>query len=252
MIEVKGLTKKYSEDITALNNISFTINEGEICGYIGVNGAGKSTTVKILSGGLNFDSGEVFVCGMKLPENDIEVKKISGYVPESSALFNSLKVNEYFQFIGDIYNLPDIKLNKRINYFSVLFDFSQYINESIGILSKGNRQKVLITSALLHNPEVIFLDEPLNGLDANSIIIFQDIMSKLSQKKKTIFYCSHLLDLIEKISTKIIIIEQGLIKLDKSSVELKNSEDYTNLENLFKGMYSENSVRKFSYEEAFS
>jgi ABC-2 type transport system ATP-binding protein len=252
MIEVKGLTKKYSEDITALSNISFRINEGEICGFIGVNGAGKSTTAKILSGGLNFDSGDVVVCGVRLPENEIEIKKISGYVPESSALFNSLKVNEYFEFIGDVYNIPDITLKKRVNYFSVLFDFSQYMKESIGILSKGNRQKVLITSALLHDPKVIFLDEPLNGLDANSIIIFQDIMCKLSQKKKTIFYCSHLLDLIEKISTKIIIIEKGLIKLDKSSDELRNSEDYTNLENLFRGMYSDKSVRKFSYEEAFS
>ena len=252
MIEVKGLTKKYSEDIIALNNISFRINEGEICGYIGVNGAGKSTTVKILTGSLKFDSGDIVVYGLKLPENEIELKKISGYVPESSALFNSLKVNEYFEFIGDVYNLPAITLKKRVNYFSSLFDFSQYIKESIGILSKGNKQKVLITSALLHDPKVIFLDEPLNGLDANSIIIFQDIISKLSHKNKTIFYCSHLLDLIEKISTKIIIIEKGLIKLDKSSIELKNSEDYTNLENLFKGMYSENSVRKFSYEEAFS
>lgn len=252
MIEVKGLIKKYSEDVTALNSVSFRINEGEICGYIGVNGAGKSTTVKILSGGLNFDSGDVTICGLKLPENEIEIKKISGYVPESSALFNSLKVNEYFEFIGDVYNLPEITFKKRVNYFSTLFDFGQYMKESIGILSKGNKQKVLITSALLHNPEVVFLDEPLNGLDANSIIIFQDIMSKLSRKKKTIFYCSHLLDLIEKISTKIIIIEKGLINLDKSSEDLRNSEDYTNLENLFKGMYSENSVRKFSYEEAFS
>lgn len=252
MIEVKNLTKKYSDKITALKDITFRIDEGEICGYIGVNGAGKSTTVKILTGALSFDSGDVSVCGFKIPEDEIELKKITGYVPESSNLFNSLRVNEYFEFIGDVHNLSTDKLNKRIKYFSELFDFSQYLKESIGILSKGNRQKVLITSALLHDPKVIFLDEPLNGLDANSIIIFQDVMSKLSLKKKTIFYCSHLLDLIEKISTKIIILEEGIIKLDKSSEDLRNLDDYTNLENLFKNMYSDNTVRKFSYEEVFS
>jgi ABC-2 type transport system ATP-binding protein len=252
MIEVKDLTKKYSDEITALNNITFGISEGEICGYIGVNGAGKSTTVKILTGALNFDTGEVRVCGLKMPEDGIEIKRIIGYVPESANIFNSLKVKEYFEFIGDVHNLSAEILNKRIDYFSGLFDFSQYLKESIGILSKGNRQKVLITSALLHNPKVIFLDEPLNGLDANSIIIFQDVMSKLADNGRTVFYCSHLLDLIEKISTKIIIIEKGIIKLNKTSDELKNSEDYTSLENLFRGMYSENTVRKFSYAEAFS
>jgi len=123
-------------------------------------------------------------------------------------LFASLKVNEFFEFIGDVHRIPASVVDNRVNYFSELFDFSEYITESIGTLSKGNRQKVLITSSIIHNPDVLFLDEPHNGLDANSIIILQEVISTLALKGKTIFYCSHLLDLIEKISTKIIIIEK--------------------------------------------
>jgi len=252
MIEVNNLKKIYPGDILALNSVSFTIGKGEICGYIGVNGAGKSTTVKILTGAMDFDSGNVTVCGLKLPEKAIELKRISGYVPESTNLFNSLRVNEFFEFIADIYNLTRNILNKRVDYFAELFDYKEYLKESIGILSKGNRQKVLITSALINNPEVLFLDEPLNGLDANAIIVFQDIISTLASKGKTIFYCSHLLDLIEKISTKIIIIEKGCINLDKTTKELKESRDYTNLENLFRDMHPENDIKKFSYEEIFT
>ena len=135
---------------------------------------------------------------------------------------------------------------------TIIDKFKEYLNESIGVLSKGNRQKVLITSALIHNPEVLFLDEPLNGLDANAIMVFQDIISSFASKGKTIFYCSHLLDLIERISTKIIIIEKGIINLDKTTNELKESKDYTNLENLFRDMYRENDTKKFSYEEIFT
>lgn len=252
MIKVKNLVKKYGNDITALNSVSFEVQKGEVCGYIGVNGAGKSTTVKVLTGSLEFDSGEVEVCGFKLPEKSLELKKILGYVPETSNLFASLKVNEFFEFIGDVYRILKQTRDRRVKYFSELFDFNEYLKESIGILSKGNRQKVLITSSVLHNPDILFLDEPHNGLDANSIIIFQDMIAALASNGKTIFYCSHLLDLIEKISTKIIIIEKGGIILDKTSRELKESENYTNLETLFSGLNTDKETKKFSYEEIFS
>lgn len=252
MIKVRNLLKSYDNNIVALNSVSFGIQKGEICGYIGVNGAGKSTTVKVLSGLLEFNSGEIEICGLKLPENSLELKKIIGYVPESSNLFASLKVNEFFEFIGDVHKISGPLVNKRVKYFSELFDFGEYLTESIGILSKGNRQKVLITSSLMHNPDVLFLDEPHNGLDANSIIILQEIIIILASKGKTVFYCSHLLDLIEKISTKIIIIEKGNIILDKSSAELKESKDYTNLETLFRGLNTDKEIKKFSYEEIFS
>ena len=251
MIEIKGLTKKYGSDKVALDNISFVINSGEICGYIGTNGAGKTTTIKILSGALDFDSGSVIVSGIDVKTNPLEVKKITGYVPEAGNVFNSLSTNEYLYFIGKIRSIDDKTIKKRAEYFAELFDFSGFLNSAIGNLSKGTKQKILITSTLIHNPDIILLDEPLNGLDANTIFVFQDTIKALSEKGKTIFYCSHLLDMIEKISTKLIIIDNGKIKLDSGTDELKKSEDYSGLENLFKNMKSETEYKKFIYEDIF-
>jgi ABC-2 type transport system ATP-binding protein len=251
MIEITNLTKIYENGKKALDDISFKINPGEICGYIGTNGAGKTTTIKIISASLEFDSGVVSVSGLDVKEKPLEVKKITGYVPEAGNLFNSLSVNEYMNFIGRIRELEEVKIKKRLDYFSELFDFTGYLNSSIGNLSKGTRQKVLITSALIHNPDIILLDEPLNGLDANSIFIFQDMIKSLSEKGKTIFYCSHLLDMIEKISTKLIIIESGKIKLDSLTKELQESENYRGLENLFKDLKREKDFKKFEYDEIF-
>lgn len=251
MISVKNLTKKYSSDFTALDSISFEIGKGEICGYIGTNGAGKSTTVKILTGVLDFDSGEVKVNDIDVKKDSFDVKKIVGYVPETANLFNSLSPNEYLDFTGTIRDLSRDVIKKRIENFAELFEFKDMLNDSIGNLSKGNKQKVLITSALLHNPEVIFFDEPLNGLDANSIFVFQDLVVYLVSKRKTILYCSHLLNTIEKISSKIILLDKGKIVLDMKTEDLKNSADYTSLENLFRSLNPEGETKKYYYESLF-
>lgn len=251
MVEVKNLIKKYG-DVYALNNISFTLNPGEICGYIGTNGAGKSTTVKIITGMLNYDSGKVYINGMDVTKDTLEVKKIIGYVPENANLFASLTPIEYLNFIGKIYNIPSEIILRRITNFSELFEYNQFLKMPIGNLSKGNKQKVLITSALLHDPEIIYLDEPLNGLDANSIYIFQDLILYLSSRNKVILYCSHLLDVIEKISTRIIIIDKGNIVMDKSTNELKKSQDFISLENLFRTLKKDSETKKISYESLYN
>ena len=250
MIRVSNLVKKYG-NLTALDGISFEITQGEICGYIGTNGAGKSTTVKILTGEIDYESGDVFINNIDVRKSAVEVKKITGYVPETANLFNALTVSEYFDFICTVRKISDCIKDKRVNYFAGLFDFKEIINESIGVLSKGNKQKVLITSALLHNPEIILLDEPLNGLDANSILTFQDIISELAKRGKIIFYCSHLLDIIEKISEKIIIIEKGKILMDKKTEDLKKTSDYSGLENLFRNLKDNSETKKFRYEDIF-
>lgn len=252
MIKVQNLSKSYENGVLALDNISFLINKGDICGYVGANGAGKSTTIKILTGTLDFAEGSVNIFDFKLPENNLDVKKIIGYVPESADLFNSLKVSEFFEFINKIRDIDKNKFNSRVNYFSELFSFNEYLDFSIGNLSKGNKQKVLIVSALLHNPDIIFLDEPLNGLDSSSILVFQDMISKLAKKGKIIFYCSHLLDMLEKISTRIIFIEKGKIVLDKGIEELKKSADYKNLEELFKSEITKDNLKSFEFDEAYS
>jgi ABC-2 type transport system ATP-binding protein len=250
MISVKDLTKTYP-GIVALDNVTFEIPAGEICGYIGTNGAGKSTTVKILTGVLNFDSGEATVGGINVRSNPVEVKRIVGYVPEAPNLFNSLSPREYIGFLGSARSIESKVLSRRLSNFAELFSFAELLDESIGNLSKGNKQKVLITSALIHNPDVIFLDEPLNGLDANSIFVFQDLVSHLVSLGKTILYCSHLLNTVEKVSSKIVLLDKGHVILDIKTSELKNMENFTDLEGLFRNLKEESETEKPSYENLF-
>ncbi len=251
MIQVKDVFKEYPGGVKALKGISFDVPKGEICGYIGANGAGKSTTIKILCGMLDFDSGEVTVKGIDVKKDPVAVKEIIGYVPETGNLFNSLTPREFLHFIADVRNMDKNTSLHRISGFADLFEFDKFLDSSLATLSKGNKQKVLITSALIHDPEIIFLDEPLNGLDAESIFVFQDLIKTLSERGKTIFYCSHLLDTIEKISTRILLLNNGMVEINKLTEELKGSKDYTNLENLFKDLKTESGRKKFSYEEIF-
>lgn len=250
MISVRNLTKTFP-GVTALDDVSFDIHAGEICGYIGTNGAGKSTTVKILTGALDFDKGDVHVGGIDVRADPVDVKKIVGYVPESPNLFNSLTVTEYIDFIGSARSLPEELSRRRLKNFAELFEFTSMLDQSIGGLSKGNKQKVLITSALIHNPEIIYLDEPLNGLDANSIMLFQDLVSYLVSVGKTILYCSHLLNTVEKVSSKIILLDKGKVVLDTKTSDLKKFENFTDLEGLFRNLKEEKETRKYSYEDLF-
>jgi len=251
MISVSNLNKTYSSGVKALKNVSFEINNGDICGYIGTNGAGKSTTVKILSGSLDYDSGSVLINGIDVKAKPVEVKRITGFVPELPNMFNSLTPLEFFDFVGKIRELNDNLIKRRYSYFAELFDFRDYLNLPIGKISKGNRQKILITSSLIHNPDIILFDEPLSGLDANSIILFQDMTEELAKNGKTVLYCSHLLDMIEKISSRIIIIENGNIIIDKPVNELNSTEGYSSLENLFRDLNRDSKSKKFVYKDAF-
>lgn len=252
MIEVTNLCKTYPNGVQAIKNVSFKINEGDICGYIGTNGAGKSTTVKIISGSLTFDSGKVSVNGIDVKVNPVEVKRITGFVPELPNMFNSLTPLEFFDFVGKIRELDPVAILRRYSYFAELFDFKDYLNLPIGKVSKGNRQKILITSSLIHNPDILLFDEPLSGLDANSIILFQDMTEELAKNGKTVLYCSHLLDMIEKISSRIIIIENGSILIDKPVTELSSTEGYSNLEGLFRDLNRDSNSGKFVYRDAFA
>lgn len=250
MISVENLTKSYGS-VKALDDVSFNIPAGEICGYIGTNGAGKSTTVKILTGVLEYDSGNATVGGISVRNDPVSVKRIVGYVPEAPNLFNSLSPREYIAFLGKARSLDNNAVSRRLGNFAELFGYSDMLGQSIGTLSKGNKQKVLITSALIHNPTVIFLDEPLNGLDANSIFIFQDLVSHLVSLGKTILYCSHLLNTVEKVSSKIVLLDKGKVVMDTKTSELKSMENFTGLEALFRSLREESDNRKPSYEDLF-
>lgn len=210
MIEAIKITK-YFGDKAVLNDVSFSVRSGEICGYIGPNGAGKTTTIKILTGIIKPSSGFAYIDGISVTENSNAVKKIIGYVPESGAVFETLTPIEFLTFIGRIYQMKDSIIEKKISELMEIFEIYEYKNEPMLSFSKGMKQKVILISALMHDPKVLLLDEPLNGLDANSIQIFKEIIKKLAENGRTIFYSSHLLDVIEKICDKLIIINHGKI-----------------------------------------
>jgi ABC-2 type transport system ATP-binding protein len=215
MIKVNELVKIYTHEKVALNKISFDIPKGMVCGYLGSNGAGKTTTVKILMGMLSANSGSVLVNGLDVFRYPSEIKMRSGYVPEYGTLFPSLTIFEYLQFVSKIYGLNKKIYSKRIYDFTELFDIRNELNTSISSLSQGMKQKILIISSLIHNPDVIFWDEPLYGLDYKSIMLVMDFMSELSGSGKTFLYSSHLLDIVNKVCNKVVILNKGKIVYDE-------------------------------------
>jgi len=231
IIEVKILNKSYGNK-HVLKGISFNVESGQIIGYIGPNGAGKSTTVKILCGLDGSFAGDVFVDGINIKEDPIAVKRIIGYVPEVAEMYDVLTPMEFLKMIGDLHELdPKVILRKSKDMLHH-FGLSDNINNRMNTFSKGMRQKVLITSGLLHNPKIIFLDEPLTGLDANTVIMVKEIISKLASEGKTIFYSSHMMDVVEKVSNRILLINNGEIVANGTFDELKKQHNQS-LENVF-------------------
>ena len=214
MIKVKDLVKIYTGNLKALDGISFELSEGEVCGYLGANGAGKSTTIKILLGMLKADSGSVEVNGMYIFDNSVLIKQQVGYVPESGAIFQSLTPYDFLEFVCKIYDMEKNIYHKRILEFLELFDLKNEVNVSMSAFSKGMKQKVLIISSLIHNPEIIFWDEPLSGVDFNTNILIRDIVKELSGKGKIILYSTHILDMVDKICSRVIILDSGKIVHD--------------------------------------
>lgn len=237
VISIRQLCKNYEssryEKKEVLKNISFDINPGNIIGYIGPNGAGKSTTIKILCGLLPDFSGEVTILGMDIRKDSLEVKKCIGYIPENAALYEVLTPMEYIQFVGQLYGMAESTIAGKARKLLDLFGLGEVIDKRMNTFSKGMKQKVLIISGLIHNPDIIFLDEPLNGLDANSVIIVKEVLRQLASDGKTIFYSSHLMDVVEKISDRIILINEGRVLADGTFEEISTGHNGESLETLF-------------------
>lgn len=243
MIEAVKITK-YFDDKLVLNDVSFRVEKGEVCGYIGPNGAGKTTTIKILIGMLKPSSGTARINGIDVIENPMAVKKLIGYVPESGAIFETLTPIEFLRFVGRIYQMDEKLLEIRANELMEIFEISDQKNEPLLNFSKGMKQKVLIISALLHDPKVLVLDEPLNGLDANAIQILKEIIKKLAENQRTIFYSSHLLDIVEKICDKLIIINRGKIIASGSISEVLNLANASTLDDAFAKLIQREKISK--------
>lgn len=232
VISIRDLKMSYGSK-QVLSGINLTIPRGQIIGYIGPNGAGKSTTVKIMLGILQDYEGEVRILGEDISSGSIEYKKKIGYVPETAEIYDSLSAQEYLTFIGELYGLDFETVDQKARKLMSLFGIEGSYESRISSFSKGMKQKVLIIASLLHNPELIFLDEPLSGLDANSVLVLKEIMTELAKQGKTIFYSSHIMDVVEKISDRIIMISGGTIVADGSFNDLKTQCSQGSLEDIF-------------------
>lgn len=234
-IRISGLRKSFGKGNNqkeVLKGIDLEIESGKIIGYIGPNGAGKSTTVKILCGILTSFTGDIEVMGIPLRGNDLSVKSKIGYVPENGALYEALTPNEYLNLVGTLFNMSQDLITERSTSLLKYFEMDKHADQRMDTFSKGMKQKILIIAGLINNPDILFLDEPLSGLDANSVILVKDMLTRLAQQGKTIFYSSHLMDVVEKISDRIILIDDGKVIADGTFEELQK-DSKVSLEQLF-------------------
>lgn len=243
IISIHGLGKQYGDKVV-LRDINIDIFPGQIIGYIGPNGAGKSTTVKILAGIIQDYSGDVLVFDKNLRDSVLEVKSRVGYIPELAELYDLLTPREYLSFVGKLHHLPDEIIEERSRKMLDSFGLLSNIDQRMDSFSKGMRQKVLITSGLLHNPSIVIMDEPLSGLDANAVILIKELLQALKQEGKTIFYCSHMMDVVERVSDRILLINNGSIIADGTLTDLRGGTT-DSLEQIFSRLTSgENQVQK--------
>ena len=212
MISVENLNKYYG-DFHALKGVSFEINAGEIVGILGPNGAGKSTTLRILTCYLSPTSGNAIIDGKSILNNEREVKKVIGYLPESAPLYDDMSVFDYLVYMADIQELERSRLNERLNYVVNACSLKDVISKSIGELSKGYKQRVGIAGAIIHDPKILILDEPTNGLDPNQIVEIRELIKELG-KEKTVLISTHILSEVEATCSRAIIINQGNVIAD--------------------------------------
>ena len=217
---INSVTKSYDTQ-QALTDVSFTLNKGEIVGFLGPNGAGKSTLMKIITCYLQQDSGKVQVCNLDIQEQDLQVKAKIGYLPEHNPLYTDMYVKEYLSFVGGIYKVEN--LNNRIAEIIIQIGLMPEQRKKIGELSKGYRQRVGLAAALLHNPEVLILDEPTTGLDPNQLVEIRNLIKDVA-KDKTVLLSTHIMQEVDKMCNRVIIISKGKIVDDQLISNFQNNK----------------------------
>jgi ABC-2 type transport system ATP-binding protein len=234
MIEINNVSKSYNGTTKAVDSLNLTIPEGKIFGFLGPNGAGKSTTIKMVTGILNADSGVIKVNGVSIKDKPLEAKKQFGYVPDSPDMFLRLKGLEYLNFMADIYDVPKLDRKERIESLAKRFELIDALGDKIQSYSHGMRQKIVLMGALVHDPSVWILDEPLTGLDPKASYTLKEMMREHVSKGKTVFFSTHVLEVAEKICDEVAIINKGKIlfngTLDEMREHFKSNES---LENIF-------------------
>ena len=225
MLILQNLSKTYSKgQVKAVDNLNLQVNDGEIFGFLGPNGAGKSTTIKMMTGILQPDDGNILLNGVSIKQEPYVFKHNIGYVPDNHATYEKLTGIEYLNFMGSIYDVPADQLEQKAKSLAQKFGIINALNDQIKTYSHGMKQKITIMSALVHNPKVWILDEPLTGLDPNSIFQVKECMKNHAKKGNIVFFSSHIIDVVEKICDKIAIIKKGQIQCVKTIEEIESNE----------------------------
>ena len=233
MIEIKNVSKTYNNNIKAIDNLNLTINDGEIVGFIGLNGAGKTTTIKMMTGILQPDIGTIKINGYDIVKDSLKAKQIIGYIADSPDMFLKLTGMEFINFIANIYKVPLDVRKKRIKEFGERFGLSDVLDKPMQSYSHGMRQKIMVVAALVHNPDVWILDEPLIGLDPTSAFELKKMMREHADKGNSVFFSTHVLEVAEKLCDKIAIIDKGKVVFIGTLKELKDKYNKKDLEELF-------------------
>jgi ABC-2 type transport system ATP-binding protein len=231
-IQIRDLEKRYGQ-VAAVQKLSFEAEAGDIIGLLGPNGAGKSTTIKMLVGLVQPTAGEILFDGVSAKADMIRYKSCIGYVPEEPLLYPYLSGLEFLQLIGHLKGLEASVLDTRIEKLLRLFSLFPASHRPIASYSKGMKQKVLLCGALMHNPEVVVLDEPLNGLDVTAVLVLNRLIKKLASARKTVIYSSHNLDSIERLCSRVVILHQGNLVANTTVKDLQQLKEKTSLEEVF-------------------
>ena len=241
MLEVRALTKKY-RNIAVVDGVSFTVPRGAVTGYLGPNGSGKSTTVKMLAGLIPASAGQILWDGDDIRHDLIAFKRRLGYVPEEAYVYPHLTGLEHLELIGRLRQLPEPAVQRKAGELLRLLWLHEHRHSPISSYSKGMKQRVLIAGALLHNPDLLIFDEPLSGLDIASALLLHEIIGELGRQGKTIMYISHVLEITEKVCSRVIMLYQGRVVADDEVGRLRDLMQLPSLEQIFRQLAKQEDV----------
>ena len=223
MIEIKNVTKKYGSK-KAVDNVSFDVKDGDIFAFIGHNGAGKTTLIKSIVGIHDFDEGDILIDGMSIKDNPVECKKLMAFVPDNPETYEHMKAIDYINFICDMYDIDTETREKNIKKYAELFDMEDKLGDTIDSYSHGMKQKVVLISALAHDPRILIMDEPFVGLDPKAVFDIKEVLNEMVKEGKIVFYSTHILDVAEKLCTRVAIIKNGKLVKAGSMKEIKGDK----------------------------
>lgn len=232
MLEARHLAKRFF-GVTVVDDVSFVVRPGEVVGYLGPNGSGKTTTARMLTGLLDTSSGHVLIDGRDIQDDLVSFRRRLGYVPEEPFLYPFLSGREYLELVGRLRELPAAVVDRKVPVLLELFGLARAAEQSIGSYSKGMKQKVLIIAALLHDPDILIFDEPDSGLDVTAQLVLRHLVRTLAERGKAVLYSSHVLEVVEKLCTRVIVLHRGRVVADDSVAHLRTLMTSQSLEEVF-------------------